>query len=251
MQQHRAPVFEQRIRREHALFLVRALARGVILPVEEQIDDRQITQVASAPRVELLIELLRHAAHRALAQPTRAEGLGIQGADVLGRQPADVHATNQGLEIRRPRTQPLDRRGLKSLIGAAELRDREVQHAPPRSARVSAHTHCASQRARDRHGGSAHAPETPWLPLRSRPARCSAPTAARSRPSAPPPAMAPPVPRSSPSISSFNRTLGGTLFMALISSGPATNGAHWFESPGGYQRLFAFTGSLGHHQPLL
>src|SRR5436309_6631840 len=21
----------------------------------------------------------------------------------------------------------------------------------------------------------------------------------------------------------------------------------WFESPGGYQRLFAFTGSLGHH----
>jgi hypothetical protein len=35
--------------------------------------------------------------------------------------------------------------------------------------------------------------------------------------------------------------------MALISSGPATNGAHWFESPGGYQRLFAFTGSLGHH----
>jgi hypothetical protein len=36
--------------------------------------------------------------------------------------------------------------------------------------------------------------------------------------------------------------------MALISSGPATNGAYWFESPGGYQRLFAFTGSLGHHR---
>src|SRR4029450_4403856 len=54
-----------------------------------------------------------------------------------------------------------------------------------------------------------------------------------------------------PSISSFNRTLGGTLFMALISSGPATNGAHGFESPGGYQRLFAFTGSLGHHQRVI
>jgi hypothetical protein len=35
--------------------------------------------------------------------------------------------------------------------------------------------------------------------------------------------------------------------MALISSGPAANGAAWFESPGGYQRLFAFTGSLGRH----
>ena len=35
-----------------------------------------------------------------------------------------------------------------------------------------------------------------------------------------------PVPCSNPSISSFKRTLGGTLFMALISSGPATNGAH-------------------------
>ena len=37
----------------------------------------------------------------------------------------------------------------------------------------------------------------------------------------------------------FQQLLGhlrGTLFMALISSGPATNGAHWFESPGGYQR---------------
>src|SRR5439155_27037760 len=66
MQQHRAAVFEQRIRREHALFLVRALARGVILPVEEQIHDRQITQVAPAPGVEFLIQLLCHAAHRAL-----------------------------------------------------------------------------------------------------------------------------------------------------------------------------------------
>src|ERR1700674_3736166 len=54
-------------------------------------------------------------------------------------------------------------------------------------------------------------------------------------------------PRNRSSTSSFSRTLGGTLFMALISSGPATNGAHWFCSPGGYQRLFAFTGSLGHH----
>jgi hypothetical protein len=35
--------------------------------------------------------------------------------------------------------------------------------------------------------------------------------------------------------------------MALISSGPAINGAHGLVSPGGYQRLFAFTGSLGHH----
>src|SRR5438132_911736 len=57
-----------------------------------------------------------------------------------------------------------------------------------------------------------------------------------------------PVPSSNPSISSFRRTLGGTLFMALISYGPATNGAHGLVSPGGYQRLFAFTGSLGHHR---
>jgi hypothetical protein len=42
-----------------------------------------------------------------------------------------------------------------------------------------------------------------------------------------------------PSISSFNRTLGGTLFMALISSGPASAEPLWFGSPGGYQRLFA------------
>src|SRR5262249_40096028 len=51
-----------------------------------------------------------------------------------------------------------------------------------------------------------------------------------------------------PSISSLNRTPGGTLFMALISSGRARNGAAWFESPGGYQRLFVFTGSLGRHR---
>jgi integrase len=36
--------------------------------------------------------------------------------------------------------------------------------------------------------------------------------------------------------------------MALISSGPAPTEPLWFVSPGGYQRLFAFTGSLGHHR---
>src|SRR5712691_6810312 len=55
------------------------------------------------------------------------------------------------------------------------------------------------------------------------------------------------VPCNRPSISSFNCTLGGTLFMALISSGPASTEPLWFDSPRGYQRLFAFTGSLGHH----
>src|SRR5881628_2252347 len=53
-------------------------------------------------------------------------------------------------------------------------------------------------------------------------------------------------------ISSFSRSLGGTLFMALISSGSARNGASCVSSLGGYQRLFAFTGTLAlHRDPLL
>src|SRR5438093_35723 len=48
-------------------------------------------------------------------------------------------------------------------------------------------------------------------------------------------------------ISSFSRSLGGTLFMALISSGSARNGASCVSSLGGYQRLFAFTGTLALH----
>src|SRR5881628_3104349 len=49
-------------------------------------------------------------------------------------------------------------------------------------------------------------------------------------------------------ISSFSRSLGGTLFMALISSGSARNGASCVSSLGGYQRLFAFTGTLALHR---
>src|SRR5213593_2508088 len=48
-------------------------------------------------------------------------------------------------------------------------------------------------------------------------------------------------------ISSFSRSLGGPLFIALISSGSARNGASCVSSLGGYQRLFAFTGTLALH----
>src|SRR6516225_9841604 len=52
----------------------------------------------------------------------------------------------------------------------------------------------------------------------------------------------------SASTSSFMRMLGGTLFMALISSGSAPTEPPGLGSPGGYQRLFAFTGNLALHR---
>ena len=85
MQQHGAAVLQQRIGREHALFLVRPLARRVILPVEKQVDDRQLAQIPPPPRIEVLIQLLRDAADRALAQAAPAERVGEEGADVPGR----------------------------------------------------------------------------------------------------------------------------------------------------------------------
>src|SRR5207244_4162893 len=87
---------------------------------------------------------------RALAQAARAERLAIERTDILRREPAHVHPANQRLHIRRPGAQPLHRRRLKSLVRAAELRDREVQHPglaldalrlvpiPPASARAIA-----------------------------------------------------------------------------------------------------------------
>jgi hypothetical protein len=71
----------------------------VILPIEKQIDDSQLTQIAPTPRLEVLIELLRHATDRALAQPAATEGVGVERADVLRRQTADVHPAHQALEI--------------------------------------------------------------------------------------------------------------------------------------------------------
>jgi hypothetical protein len=63
MQEHRAAVVEQGVGREHALFLVRALARRVILAIQKDVDHWQLTKVAPPPRLEVLIQLLRHPAH--------------------------------------------------------------------------------------------------------------------------------------------------------------------------------------------
>jgi hypothetical protein len=56
------------------------------------------------------------------------------------------------------------------------------------------------------------------------------------------------VPRRIPSTSSFIPTLGATLFMALVSSGPCQGRVSCTASRG-YQRLSAFTGNIGRHLP--
>jgi hypothetical protein len=62
MQEHGPAILQERIGREHALLLIGALARRVILAVEERVDDRQLAEVAPPARVEVLIQLLGDAA---------------------------------------------------------------------------------------------------------------------------------------------------------------------------------------------
>ena len=100
----------------------------MVLPIEEQVDDGQIAQVPTAPNVEVLIQLLRDAAHRALAQPTRPERVLVERTDILGRQAADIHAAHQAFEIGCARPQPVRHRRPKGFLGPPQLGHRERQH---------------------------------------------------------------------------------------------------------------------------
>jgi hypothetical protein len=103
----------------------------MILPVEKHVDGRQVPQVPTPPRVELLIQPLRHATAGALAQAAGAERLLIQRAYVPGRQSANIHPAHQTLEFSRARAQAIYHSRPKGLVGPAQLRQRELQRAGP------------------------------------------------------------------------------------------------------------------------
>jgi hypothetical protein len=64
----------------------------VVLAIEKQIDDLELAQISLPPRLELSIELLCDAAHRAFAHSTGAERLAVQVTDVPRREAAHIHA---------------------------------------------------------------------------------------------------------------------------------------------------------------
>jgi hypothetical protein len=140
----------------------------VILPIEKQVHHGELTQVAASPCLEILIQLLRDAAHRALAQPAAAERVPVERTDILRRQPADIHAAHQTLEIGRAGTQSLGDKRVKRFLGPAQLRHRQLQqagltldllrfvavappHALPRAAPIVLTTEKGSRLRFDRH----------------------------------------------------------------------------------------------------
>ena len=129
------------------------------------------------------------------------------------------------LEIGRARLQALGHLRLKGLLGPAQLRHGELQetsltldvlrfiavaptHALPRPAPIMF--------AAKKRGGLCLMATCSMYRAR-RPTKPTIGGSSGTRIGA--------APRNRPLISSFKRTLGGTLFMALISSGPATNEA--------------------------
>jgi hypothetical protein len=154
------------------------------MPIEKQVDNWQLAEVAPAPRVEVLIELLRDAADRALAQAAPAERVGEERADVLSGQPAHIHPPYQTLQIRRAGLEPLGHPRLKwpSVPRNCGI----ASSSSPASAGVSAHSRSASRHAAAPRADNARGRETPWPRLRSPLAACSARVDRRSRPSAAP-----------------------------------------------------------------
>src|SRR5262249_8983253 len=138
--------------------------------------------------------------------------------------PAHVHAAHQTLEIGRARLQALGHLRLKRFLGPAQLRHGELQqtglaldvlrfiavapaHSLPHAAPIML---TAEKRGGLRFDGHLqHVARESSNEAHHRGLRAAIGSAPSNR----------------PLISSFKRTLGGTLFEALISSGPATNEA--------------------------
>src|SRR5436190_13541860 len=219
----------------------------MVLAVKKQIHHTQRTQIAPAPRVEILIELLRDPTDRAFTHAATTEGVAVEGAHVLRGQPPDVHAPHQALEIRRPRLKTVRQVRPKRLLGATQLGHRQFQRprlalhlfwfiaiAPADAlALTPSIVFPAKKRCRFRFDGDLqHVPREPTHEARHR-------RLLRRR--------------------RGRRALQQTvdLFLQLHARWyslhgvdllrPRFNGAALVWSPGGYQRLFAFTGSLGHH----
>lgn len=98
------------------------------LSIENQIDDRQIAQVAPGTGVEVLIPLPRDSLRCSSSSDCRRR-VGEERADILCRQPAHRHAAHQIPQFARARLQPLGQPRLKRLLGPAQLRHRELQQA--------------------------------------------------------------------------------------------------------------------------
>src|SRR5207249_2104636 len=231
------------------VLLVCSLPRSMVLPVEKQIHHAQPTQIAAAPRVEILIQLLRHPTDRALTHATPAEGVGVEGAHILGGQPASIHAARPALEIRRPGLQTVGHRWSKRLLSPAQLRHRQFQRprlalhlfrfiaiAPPDALALTPAIVLSAQKRR-RLSFDSHLQHVARKPtneahhrgfLRRRRGRRRA--------------LQQPVDLFLQPDTRWYSLHGVDLLR------PRSNGAASGWLPGGYQRLFAFTGSLGHHR---
>ena len=170
VQQHGGAVFQQRIGRQDSFLLLGSLPQSVVLPVEEQVHDLHLAEVALLPPVEVPSQPARDAADRGLAQPGLTERLGVEIPNVLGGQPADVHPAHQRLQVGTSTPDPTQQRRPERFRGSAHLRDLEV---PSPSGSPWVRSRCAIPSGASRLGGSAPGPGTPWLRPRCGPARCS------------------------------------------------------------------------------
>lgn len=98
VEQDDAAVFQKGIGGQDAFFPGAPVAHRMELPIQEEVEDLQVTQIAGAPSTEVRLQGLGVPTDGALGQRA-PEGLGVEAFDIPDREAADVGPGDQGAEF--------------------------------------------------------------------------------------------------------------------------------------------------------
>jgi hypothetical protein len=137
VEEHHPAVLAEGVGREDALLLRRLGARRMKLAIQEQVQDLEVAEISGAPDGELGLERGGDPARHALRHGP-AEDLRVEAFHVADREPPDVGAANQGLQLGGPPGERGRQRERDGRGGLPHLRRAEVEGARLRLDRVMA-----------------------------------------------------------------------------------------------------------------